>query len=373
MTAYDAIVLGLGAMGSAAARCLARRGLRVLGLEQFPLGHARGSSHGHTRIIRTAYYEHPDYIPLVRRAFALWRELESDTGHQLLTDCDCLSVGAADGGLIRGVSEAAARLAPGAVRTLTAGEIRKVFPFAMPDHFEGRLEHDAGYLFVEDCVASLQESARRAGAELHADEPALAWTVSDAGVAVTTSKGTYEAAKLVVTAGAWAAKLLAGLGVPLTVMRQTMQWHAPKEPELFQRGRFPIFLLETPGGDFYGLPRIDDRGVKVARHYGAPELATPDAVDWTMQEADVIPVRAFLDSYLPNRFESFREGQVCMYTLTPDRHFVIDRHPGHANVAVAAGFSGHGFKFAPTVGELLAGLLMDDAPPMPMFAVTRMG
>lgn len=365
---YDAVVLGLGGMGAAAAYHLAKRGLRVLGLEQFPFVHQRGSSHGHTRIIRTAYYEHPDYIPLVRRAYANWHELEQRIGRQLLTRCDCLSIGPADGELIRGVSRAAQSLPAGAVSTLCSKDLS---PFVVPDHYVGRLEHEAGYLLVEECVQAHLDAAREHNADLHCDEPATGWSVRGDSVEVCTKKGQFNAAKLVITAGAWATRLLDDLGVPLSVMRQTLLWFKPKSPETFRRDRFPIFLVQTPQGEYYGLPMIDSRGVKLARHYGAPELTSPDDVDWVVHEHDVKPVQGFIDEFLPKQFTRYENGQVCMYTLSPDRHFVIDQHPHFKQVCVAAGFSGHGFKFASVVGELLSEMAIDGKAALPMFAINR--
>lgn len=374
MTA-DVIVLGLGGMGSAAASALARRGAKVLGFEQYPFAHHRGSSHGHTRIIRTAYYEHPAYVPLVRRAFTLWHELEQRTGRHLLTACPCLNIGAADSDVVRGVRAAAAEHHL-SVETLPAQEVERRFPaFRLPADAVGVLEHASGFLYVEDCVRAHLDDAIAHGAELHAETPVISWKSKGNSVEVTTEIGTHTAAKLIIAAGGWATRFLADIGVPLTVMRQVLQWFDPG-PVLpdFARDRFPIFLLETPGGAFYGLPAIDRRGVKVARHYGAPELASPDEVDWTASPADTEPVAAFLAKHLPTAGR-LSAAEVCQYTLTPDRHFVIDRHPAHPNVAVACGFSGHGFKFAPTVGEVLADLTLDGGTkhPIGLFHAGRFG
>lgn len=371
--AYDVIVLGLGGMGSATVYQLARRGARVLGLEQFEPAHAHGSSHGHTRIIRTAYYEHPDYIPLVRRAFGQWRDLEQTLNRSLLIPCDCLSLGLAGGELIVGVDRAASRLAPGAVAPLSSADVRKAYPFRLGDDYVGRLEHEAGILLVEDCVRGHVEAARRAGADLHFSEPVREWRADGQTLEVSTSQDHYSTKVLVVTAGAWATGFLRDAGLPLTVMRQTMQWFRPGDLSRFHPDRFPIFLLDGPNGAFYGVPMIDERGFKIARHYGVEELLGPERVDWTIQTADVEPVADFLRTYLPDANATFVEGQVCMYTLTPDRHFIIDRHPGHSNVVIAAGFSGHGFKFAPVVGEALADLALNGQTDLPigMFSSKR--
>ena len=354
---FDVVVLGVGGMGSAACFELACRGRRVLGLEQFPLVHARGSSHGHTRIIRTAYAEHPAYVPLVRRAFEKWFELEQVTGRHLLTECPCLNAGPPGSEHVEGV-RASVREHRLAAEELTGKAINRRFPaFKLPQDYSGVLERAAGFLFVENCVRSQIDAAVSLGAEIRAEESVREWKAAGNGVEVTTDKGTYRAARLVVTAGAWATRLLADLGVPLAVMRQVMLWFdVSADLRAFRRDKFPIFMADVPGGPFYGLPAIDRFGLKVARHYGAPELPNPDGVNWELTPDDEPPVRSFLDTYLPGKVGPLTKGQVCMYTVTPDRHFVIDVHPAHPQVSVACGFSGHGFKFAPTVGEVLADL-----------------
>lgn len=353
---FDTIVLGVGGMGSAACFELARRGQRVLGLEQFSRVHSRGSSHGQTRIIRTAYAEHPDYVPLAKRAFERWYELEILSGKHLLTECPCLNAGVPGSELVEGV-RASVREHGLAAEELTGDEIGRRFPaFRFPPEFAGVLEQAAGFLYVEECVRAHIDSAVSLGAIIHAEEPVRAWKVVGNGVEVITDRGTYSAAKLVITAGAWATKSLADLGVPLAVMRQVLLWFETRNrAELFQRNRFPVFIADVPGGPIYGLPAIDSYGLKVARHYNAPELPTPDGVVWDVSITDQEPVRPLLNEYLPG-LGACTKGQVCMYTVTPDKHFVIDLHPGYPQVSVACGFSGHGFKFASTVGEILADL-----------------
>lgn len=354
---YDVIVLGLGGMGTAAAAELARRGRRVVGLEQFTPVHDRGSSHGQTRVIRTAYYEHPTYVPLVRRAFTLWHELEQRTNRHLLTECPCLSIGPAQGDLIGGVLRAASQHSL-AVELLEPVRLKRRFPlFHFDEGFVGVLEREAGFLDVERCLKAAAEDAIAHGAKLRCTEPVLEWQATASGVTVRTERRTYNADRLVIAAGAWATKLLGELGAKFTVMRQVPMWFAPADLRPFARDRFPIYLAETPKGTFYGLPAIDPRGHKVARHYGAPELSGPDVVERTVTESDEAPLRAFLRTHLPAADGPRRHASVCLYTLTPDRHFVIDRHPEHESVVIAAGFSGHGFKFAPVVGELLADLV----------------
>jgi len=354
---FDVIVLGVGGMGSSTCFELARRGRKVLGLEQFDLVHSRGSSHGQTRIIRQAYHEHPDYVPLVRRAYTKWYDLEQRTGRHLLTECACLNLGPATGKTVHG-ARTSARKHGLHVAELSAERITKTFPqFRLPADYAGVLEANAGFLYVEDCVRAHIDAATILGAEIHANEPVLEWKVAGDGVEVRTAKETYHAGRLVVTAGAWATKLLADLGVPLTVMRQVLLWFSVQGREhLFRRDGFPIFIAETPDGFFYGLPAIDGHGLKVAAHQNAPRLAKPEDVDWTATESDDPLVRSFLERFIPPAAGTVTKRQVCMYTMTPDGHFVIDRHPQHPQVSVACGFSGHGFKFASAVGEVLADL-----------------
>lgn len=356
---FDVIVLGLGGMGSATVAALARRDVRVLGLEQFPLVHHRGSSHGRSRIIRTAYYEHPAYVPLVRRAFQLWAELEQRTGRELLTACPCLCVGDPAGELVTGVKRSATEHdLP--VESLTAKEVERLFPaFHVPEECCGVLEQSAGILAVEECVrAHLDDAVSTGRVELHSEEPVIEWRETGSVVEVRTARHTYTAGQLVVCAGAWANRTLATLGVPLRVMRQ-VQWWFPADTARYGPEEFPVFMLDAPGGAYYGLPAVDDLGVKCSRHYGAPELASPEEVDWTVAAGEETAVRDFLARHLPNLNGSPQASEVCMYTLSPDRHFVLDRLPATAHVTVACGFSGHGFKFAPVVGEVLADLALD--------------
>lgn len=358
MNNFDVIVIGLGGMGSAAADALAGRGFRVLALDQFAAGHTRGSSHGHSRIIRTAYYEHPDYVPLCRAAFAAWTELECDAGRPLLVNSPCLTIGPPDGELVTGVARAAADHGL-CVTPLSPAEMRHAYPqFRFDDGYAGIVERDAGILLVDECVREMQNRARRRGAELRTNEAVTAWT-AEGGVKVRTTAGEYVAERLVIAAGPWAAKLVP---LPLTVMRQVPMWFTSAEPHLFRRDRFPVFIAETPAGHFYGLPALDGRGAKIAQHYGAAELADISLIADEVTDADEPPVRAFVSAHIPG-IGLRTDASVCRYTLTPDRHFIIGFSPEHANVVVAAGFSGHGFKFAPVVGSIVADLVQHGRTP----------
>lgn len=370
---FDAIVIGVGGMGSAAAYELARRGRRVLALEQFALGHDRGSSHGHTRIIRKAYHEHPDYVPLVCRAFERWHDLEQRQGIHLLSECPCLSIGPADSTMIAGVRASAAQHhLP--VESLSAAEMRQRFPaFHFGEDYVGVLEHSAGFLYVDDCVQAHACEAVRLGATIRDNEPVISWQAGERDVMVQTTADRYTAARLLITAGPWAGQLLARQGAFLRVMRQVVQWFGTRDDRQFRRDVFPLYIADTPRGHFYGFPVLNSSGAKVAQHYGAPELTAPSEIERTVKPADEETARAFLSQYLPAIDGPCRRASVCIYTLTPDRHFVIDLHPDHANVALAAGFSGHGFKFSSVVGEILADLADNGRTDLPigMFGIRR--
>ena len=286
----------------------------------------------------------------------------------------CLGIGPPDGEVVAGVW-AAAREHGLAVDRLLPVDLRTQFPqFRFDDGYVGVLERDAGFLYVEDCVLAHLDAARALGATIQPEEPVTAWEARGDGVTVTTTKGSYHAARLVLTAGPWAGRLLGDCGRPLRVMRQTILWFGTDDAAAFRRDRFPIFLAEVPGGPFYGLPAIDGRGLKVARHYGAPELDGPEHVERAVRAADERPVRDFLSAHIPAAAGPLHYAQTCMYTLTPDRHFLIDLHPDHPTVAVAGGFSGHGFKFSAAVGEVLADLAESGRTgwPIDMFRFARL-
>jgi sarcosine oxidase len=370
---FDVIVIGVGGMGSSAACELARRGRHVLALEQFALGHDRGSSHGHTRIIRKAYYEHPDYVPLVSRAFERWYDLEQRQGLHLLTECPCLSIGRSDSTMIAGVRASAAQHhLP--VETLSAADLRHRFPaFRFDEDYLGVLERSAGFLYVEDCVQAHACEAVRLGATIQDNELVVSWTANEREVSVQTTAERYTAARLVVTAGPWAGQVLAKHGAFLRVMRQVVQWFGTRDDALFRRDVFPLYIADTPQGHFYGFPVLNANGAKVAQHYGAPELTHPSEIERGVKRGDEETTRGFLREHLPLIDGPCRRASVCIYTLTPDRHFLIDLHPDHANVALAAGFSGHGFKFASVVGEILADLADQGRTGLPigMFRINR--
>lgn len=356
---YDAIVIGIGAMGSAACHHLARRGARVLGLEQFDIPNELGSSSGVTRMIRLAYYEHPDYVPLLRRAYERWEELEAEAGEKLLYLTGGLYLGPRDGELVTGSLESA-RLHKLEHELLERDELRRRFPqFRTPDDWLGLFENRAGFLMPQRAIAAHARVALRHGAELRAREPVVGWERDGAGVHVTTAKGEYSAEKLIVCGGAWSGTLLRSLGIPLCVTRQTMGWFWPKTPEAFALGRLPVWAIENPDRSlYYGFPMIADvPGFKIARH-GPGAETDPDRVIREPVAGDEEDLHAGLRRFVPDGDGPLLALRTCLYTNSPDGHFIIDRHPENENVILACGFSGHGFKFASVIGEVLADLAM---------------
>jgi len=366
MPTYDTVVIGLGGMGSAALYHLARRGQRVLGIEQFGIAHDQGSSHGATRLIRRAYFEHPDYVPLVDRAYQLWAALESAASRTLLHRCGLMLAGRADGAVIPGVHRAAIKHNL-AIESVARGDWPARFPgFAPDDDMQVIFEPDAGFLEVENCVAAHVEQARTLGAEILTGLCVTNWSADAHGVTVTTDSDRYTARNLVLCGGAWTSRLLSELGLPLVVHRKTVFWFGPADEEYrYDRG-CPVFGLETADGFFYGFPAIDECGVKVGEHSGRPVAPDPDRLDREIHPEDEQPVRRFLRRYLPMLGSDVQKTSVCMYTMTPDEHFIIDRHPAYPHVAYACGFSGHGFKFSPVVGSILSDLMIDGRTPEPV-------
>jgi sarcosine oxidase len=356
---FDVIVLGVGAMGSSACHHLARRSVRVLGLEQFDIPHALGSSTGFSRMIRMAYYEHPDYVPLLRRAYELWHEIEADSRQKLLYLTGGLYLGTADSDLIAG-SMRSAREHKLPHELLDRRALAERFPqFQTPDDWVAMLEPNAGFLLPEKVVAAYADQAMRHGAELHGREPVVAWSADARGVTVQTPRDTYHAAHLLICGGAWSGRLLKDLAIELQVTRQVMGWVWPREPARFALDVLPVWAIGHPDGSLhYGFPMMSDNpGVKIAHH--APGQPTnPDHVARDPQPGDEATFRSALRQFLPAADGPLLALRTCLYTNSIDHHFILDRHPQHKNVTFACGFSGHGFKFASVIGEVLADLAM---------------
>lgn len=351
---FDTIVIGLGGMGSAAACHLARRGQKVLGLEQFTFAHDRGSSHGESRIIRQAYFEHPDYVPLLKRAYEHWNELDNVNGMEIINVCGMFMAGLPGDTVISGTRRAAATHGL-PLEDVSATEALTRFPNLRADpEMDILFDPLGGYLCVENCVTTHLTGARIAGAELHQLEEVLRWERDGDGVRVTTVKREYRANSLVITAGPWAGALLRDLALPLAPHRVVMAWFQPETDIHDVDTGAPVFGIQTPGGFFYGFPCIGRDGVKVALHQPGTLLNDPDEVDRCVTAEDVREIQNFAARHLLDLELDPWMGKTCIYTMTPDEHFIVDRHPHHENVFLAAGFSGHGFKFAPAIGSILA-------------------
>ena len=353
----DVIVAGLGAHGSSAAYRLAARGASVLGFDRFARGHTLGSSGGLSRIIRLSYYEHPDYVPLLRSAWILWRELEHASGEHLLTETGGLYAGDPSGELVSGAL-ASARRHDLEHEVLDAAALRARYPLlSWPDGWQGVFERQAGWLAPELCIETHLRLAEEGGAVLCFEEPVVRWESTREGVRATTANGTFEAQKLVVAAGAWMSQLAPSLAAELSVERNVLLWFEPTaERDVF--ARLPIYILDDTDRIFYGFPYIEGQGVKVAGlHFG--DTADPDTVDRIASAKDEERVRAWLRRRMPLANGERRDAKVCLYTNTPDANFVIDRLADNPNVIVASACSGHGFKFSSVIGEILADLVLD--------------
>ena len=360
MAHFDVVVCGLGVMGSAALHHLARRGKRVLGLERYAPGHDRGSSHGHTRIIRLGYFEHPSYVPLLRRAYALWRELEGASGQQLLHLTGIAEIGPPSGILVRGTLEAA-RLHGLRHDVLTAAELMRRFPaFRVPPEHVAVVQPDGGFLDVEPSIAAQIALATAAGAEIRNGETVRAIEPRAGLVRIISERGVVEAGAAIVAAGAWMSALLPELAPMLRATREVVGWFEVADADLFAAGRCPVFILESRHGMHYGIPPRGGAGIgaaiKVAKHHHRDETVDPDACDRTVSAQDEALIRAAVADHLPAANGALKAAETCLYTMTPDGHFLIDRLPGAPNIIAASPCSGHGFKFAPVIGEILADL-----------------
>ncbi len=356
---YDVIVIGIGGMGSAAAFHIARRGATVLGLEQFDIPHDRGSSHGVNRIIRLAYAESPFYVPLLRRAYELWRELEAIAGERLLVITGGLDLGLPESPTVAG-SRLSCHVHDLPHEYLHAAEINARFPgYELPRDFVGVLQPDGGFVLAERSVIAHVEGALAAGADIRAREAVLRWEADGDRVRVNTSHGTYQAKRLVITAGPWAANVLPSLAALAIPERQVLLFTQPKHPDRFQPERFPVFNMGAPDGHFYGLPIYGVPGFKVGKYHHLEQHGHADHIDREVHPEDEETLRACLRQYFPDANGPTMAMKTCIFTNSPDEHFILDRHPEMPAVSIAAGFSGHGYKFCSVVGEVMADLALD--------------
>ncbi|MEM1295212.1 MAG: N-methyl-L-tryptophan oxidase [Verrucomicrobiota bacterium] len=350
---YDVIVLGTGGVGSAALYHPAQRGAKALGLDQYPGGHSNGSSHGATRVIRKAYFEHPNYVPLLNRAYQLWRDLEAQTGQSLYAETGLIEVGPPDGVIVPGVLKAANEHNL-AVETIEPFDFQGRFPaLRLPEGSVAVFEREAGFLRVEDCVLAHLQSATHLGADWR-QEAVLRWEATSSGVTVETSKQRYQAQSLAIAAGAWSGPLLKEIGLPLRILLKHLLWYESDASTSLEAG-FPCFFYETPTGYFYGFPQLDSLGLKVAEHSGGLEIPTPEKPE-QLDPADTRSIESFLGEHIPGVSTTRTRQESCYYTMSQDEHFIVDHDPNHQQVSFIAGLSGHGFKFASVLGEALADL-----------------
>jgi sarcosine oxidase len=351
---FDVIVVGLGAMGSATLYELSRRGVRAVGVDQFAPPHTLGSTHGRTRIIREAYFEHPLYVPLVRRAYELWAELERESGRTLFHQTGGLMIGPADGALVAGARRSAEEHGV-PHEMLTATEVRRRWPALDPaDEHVALFELRAGLLLPEACVETYLMLATRHGAAVRTEERVLAWRADGELVTVTTNAATYRARRLVLSAGAWLTELVADLALPLSVERQMFHWFEPaSSPELHAAGRCPLALWEFERDRMVAtFPDLGD-GVKIGIHHEG-EITDPASVRRATTREEDAEIRTLLSRLIPRAAGRQTEARVCLYTNTPDHDFLIDTHPAQPSVLVVSPCSGHGFKFASAIGEIAA-------------------
>jgi sarcosine oxidase len=346
-------------MGSAAMYHLARRRLKVLGLEQFDIPHDRGSSHGVNRIIRLAYWEHPSYVPLVRRAYALWRDIEHTSGERLLIITGGIDAGPEGGRKVQGAL-LSCRLHHLPHETLPAAETARRFPGCrLPDDMVAVYQPDGGFVLSERAIVAYVTAAQALGAEIRAREAVTAWEPDGGGVRVRTSLETYAAGRLVITAGPWAGTLVPEVARRAVPERQVLIWTQPLRPEYFRLGAFPVVTLEAPEGRFYGLPVYGTPGFKLGKYHHRHEQTQADHVDRDIHPEDEAVLREGIRRYFPDADGPTMALKTCLFTNSPDEHFILDIHPAYPQVSLAAGFSGHGFKFASVVGEIMADFATD--------------
>ncbi len=355
---FDLVVVGCGGIGSAVLEQSARRGARVLGIDRFEPPHSFGSSHGHSRIIRQAYFEHPDYVPLLLEAYDGWYDLEQRFGSQLFFKTGLIQSGPADGEVVPGVLQSASQNQL-EVEHLSSRQANLRFPmFRFPENHEIAYEPAAGYLLVERCVEAHWQQALAFGAVRMTNTTVFGMRSDREHVELATDRGIVRAHRVVVTAGAWSNQLLAECRIELTVLRKHLHWFECDQPELNADRGCPLFLFELEEGCFYGFPKIAPVGVKIAEHSGGEPLADPSRLDRSVDPTDLARNLQFIEKCIPGTFRHLQHD-VCLYTMSSDQHFVIDQHPNDSRVLLACGFSGHGFKFATVLGKTLSQWSLD--------------
>jgi sarcosine oxidase len=359
----DVLIVGAGVIGCAAAYQLARDGARVLLLDQFTVGHDRGSSHGPSRIIRLAY-DSLDYVALARASYTLWHELEAESGERLLTPTGGLDLGPPDA---LALDEIRATYMAAAVpfEALDRDAIMARYPqFNLPERTVGLYQADYSLLAAGRCVATLAAQARRHGAIIRDREPARQIRATASGVEVRTDQGVYAADRLILSAGSWIGPLLRqlDLDLPLTVLKEQIAFFRARDPEAFMPGRLPLVIHRFPQTTSLGsvFPIFDHAGVKLMIDRVGPQVA-PDDLDRSIDLAALERLHAYATELLPGLTGDIIEAVSCRYTMTPDEHFIIDRHPEHPQIVIASPCSGHGFKFGAVIGRILADLALRGA------------
>ncbi|MDE1905731.1 MAG: N-methyl-L-tryptophan oxidase [Rhodospirillales bacterium] len=359
---YDVIIIGVGGMGSAAAWQLARRGQRVLGLEQFDIPHAMGSSHGISRIIRLPYYENPAYVPLLHRAYALWHEAEAASGRELLVTTGSIDASAEDDQLFQGALESA-RLHGLTHEVLKGTEVNARFPgYRLPEAHRAVFQPQGGLIASERAIITHVEMAQSLGAEIRARERVLRWEADPGGegVNVITEKANYRAGRLILTAGAWMGELVSNLAPLAVPERQVLAWLQPLRPDLFTTDRFPVFNLQVEEGRYYGFPVYEVPGFKFGRYHHRNETGVGPGSQREPDSVDEALLRQFSERYFPSGSGATMALRACTFTNTPDEHFILDHHPAHPQIVLASPCSGHGYKFCSVIGEILADLATGD-------------
>lgn len=368
---FEVIIIGGGTMGSAAAWELGKRGVSTLVLEQFQHVHSLGSHGGRTRVIRHAYAESPDYVPLVQRADDLWLSLEEESGTKILHRTGGLELAAPGSNHARSARESA-DLHRLPYEWLTPSAANERWPgLRVPDEWDVLFSPQSGFLLTEPALTAMREVAEERGVTFQVEEPVREWGAGASDTWVRTDRATYRANRLIVTAGAWASHLLADLNLPLTVKRKVLWWLKVTDPQLFALGQFPVFITDSDFGEIYGFPIHDHLGLKIADHAGGTPT-TVETVNRDVSETEKEDVVQLAKTLFAGATDQVLGRGVCLYTATPDSDFIIDRHPHSPRVSIAAGFSGHGFKFATAIGEHLADLALADVTAVyPRFALNR--
>jgi len=356
---YDVIVAGVGGMGSATCWQLAQRGAKVLGLERFDIPHVMGSSHGINRIIRMAYFEHPDYVPLLRRAYRLWRETEQRAGEQLLYVTGSFDIGRPESHVVEGSLEAC-RMHALEHEIFEADALNRRFPgYRVPASHVGVFQPDGGFVASERAIVAHVMLATAAGAEIHGREPILSYAPVAGGVEVVTAKGRYRAHRLVLSTGAWIGDHVPALAHAAIPERQVLAWIQPKVPAHFGLDRFPVSNALFDEGHAYQFPVWGVPGVKIGLYHHLKESGHADTLSREPNAADEAVLRDIVRRYFPDADGPTLSLRACLFTNTPDEHFVVDTLPGAPEIVVASPCSGHGFKFASVMGEILADLALD--------------